>query len=496
MRVAAASCCRWVGLPLLLLLIAAPVLLQLIAPVWWRAGTWSGPGVERGDREALKDHAAPTLRDRAGVCAQAQSSQLHGPLSNEQAAELISLASSAPSSSCPLYHRRASTESPYASWQPDGVSIPAKWILQNRQQQQQEHHPDFDPLLYSPDETNHIAQLLYDHQNPPDCSQVRFLVLTREWHSGLGSNIHVKAWMLLVAIMSNRILVDSANIDWNMTNPLNCASQDWACYFAPVSKCALGKDWDESKTPEFAAEDLTRGRTATSTRKYVRTIAHPQPLNGALLMGQSVRIEGFGGGAEFDGKPNSWWMTHATNYLIRPNKRTLGVACWYWSCMPHRLLPSTSQEQQPTASIFVRSGDKWKEANLRTAQEHFDALERFVQSNPDLRPSTVYFGTDDALVLSDVVRQYSNTYNLTWIGFHRDVKGLSFEETITRGHSPKIELQVLVSLADLYISSLADIFVGTLSSNWCRLADELRKAHGKAGLPYLTPEGEALVAGV
>jgi hypothetical protein len=215
-------------------------------------------------------------------------------------------------------------------------------------------------------------------------------------------------------------------------------------------------------------------------------------------MGQSSvnTIQGFGGSSTFNNKPNSWWMTHATNYLIRPNKRTLNVACWYWSCMPIQFDRSSQQQLTTTASIFVRSGDKWKEANLRTAQEHFDALEHFVQLNPDLRPSTVYFGTDDALVLSEVARQFSHKYNLTWIGVHRDTKGLTFEETMTRAYSSKVEWQVLVSLSDLYISSLADIFVGTLSSNWCRLADELRKAHGKATLPYLTPEGEPLIAGV
>jgi hypothetical protein len=354
-------------------------------------------------------------------------------------------------------------------------------------------------LYPATEESDRIAQLIYDHQNPRDCSQANFLVLTREWHSGLGSNIHVKAWMLLVAIMSDRILVDSPNIKWNMTNPTSCPQMDWTCYFAPVSKCALPQDyWDESQVPEFATEDLTNERTTTrSPRKYVRAIAHPQPLNGALVMGQgdAVRIKGFGGSSTFNDKPNSWWMTHATVYVIRPNQRTLDVACWYWSCMPIQFAPSS--QQQPAASIYVRSGDKWKEANLRTAQEHFDALDAFVDANPTLRPLSVYFGTDDALVLSDVVRKYhGHKYNLTWIGYHRDVKGLSFEETMTRAYSAKAEWQVLVSLSDLYISSLADIFVGTLSSNWCRLTDELRKAHGKAGLPYLTPQGEPLVAGV
>jgi hypothetical protein len=485
------------------------------------------------------------------MCSQVQASQNHGPLSNAQAADLVRniiTASAAAAASgaanaddngkatqtdCPLRPRHTRSHEPYVAWRPDNsiavvpttkkhaavtttaAATPLTPLLnppKHLREQACAAHPDFCDTLYSVDETHRIAQLLYDHQNPRDCSTSNFLVLTREWHSGLGSNIHVKAWMLLVAIMTKRVLIDSPKIAWNMTNPANCPQQDWTCYFAPVSKCALPQDWDDDdEAPEFAAIDLTTEQAPSPPgptkpgRKYVRAIAHPQPLNGALVMGQQQsvdRIKNFGGSTAFNGKPNSWWMTHATMYLIRPNNRTLDVTCWYWSCMPNRGFGLLSrhhhqqQQQQPSASIFVRSGDKWKEAHLRTAQEHFDALKAFVRANPTLRPGSVYFGTDDALVLSDVARRYSADYNLTWIGYHRDVKGLSFEETITRAFSPKIEWQVLVSLADLYISSLADIFVGTLSSNWCRLVDELRKVHGKAGIPYLTPSGEALVAGV
>lgn len=56
----------------------------------------------------------------------------------------------------------------------------------------------------------------------------------------------------------------------------------------------------------------------------------------------------------------------------------VGGVCWYWSCMPKAWPVVMEQQQQQqhqaplTASIFVRSGDKWKEAGLRTAQEHFD----------------------------------------------------------------------------------------------------------------------------
>lgn len=490
-----------------------------------------------------------------GACRDVRSSQLHGPLNNAQAADLLRhIAASASAqarepnalAACPLYpaNAKSATPEPYVAWRPRGAldSPLSEWLAtpEMREHSKREaeecgsQHPDFCPSLYSPPETERVARLLHAHQNPPDCSRARFLVLTREWHSGLGSNIHVKAWMLLVAMMANRVLVDSPNVAWNMTNPANCPAQDWGCYFAPVSRCALPKDWDEAKTPEMQLSDMEEeedgGSTDAQGRKYVKHIAHPQPLGGALRMGEgdSVRIKGFGGSRAFDAKPNSWWMTHATAYILRPNARTLEVVCWYWRCMQGEdggggfggggavggasapTSKTTTQQRQdaqhqqqqqrppraPTASVFVRSGDKWKEASLRTAQEHFDALEAFSRAHPSLRPERVYFGTDDALVLSEVTRHHADRWNLTWIGYHRDVRGLTFEEAMTRAYSPTVELQTYVSLVDLYVSVLADIFVGTLSSNWCRLADEFRKVFGKGALPYLTPSGERLVAGV
>lgn len=57
-----------------------------------------------------------------------------------------------------------------------------------------------------------------------------------------------------------------------------------------------------------------------------------------------------------------------------------------------------------------------------------------------------------------------------------------------------MEFQVLRTLAEVFISASADVFVGTLSSNQCRLMDELRKLQGKGRMPFLTPEGK-LIAG-
>ena len=51
-----------------------------------------------------------------------------------------------------------------------------------------------------------------------------------------------------------------------------------------------------------------------------------------------------------------------------------------------------------------------------------------------------------------------------------------------------IQKIVLVFIYLLIYLFAGDVFVGTRSSNWCRLIDELRKTNGKARVPYYSPE--------
>jgi hypothetical protein len=46
---------------------------------------------------------------------------------------------------------------------------------------------------------------------------------------------------------------------------------------------------------------------------------------------------------------------------------------------------------------------------------------------------------------------------------------------------------VLEFLSDLFIEVHADLHAGTLTSNWCRLVDEIRLTIGKT-IPFYTPE--------
>jgi hypothetical protein len=308
------------------------------------------------------------------------------------------------------------------------------------------------------------------------------LIIEREWHAGFGSTIHIKAYSLLIALMSNRVLIDSPDIQWTMTFAATCETQDWACYFAPLTNCTLPEDW-RSKARAFTSVN------GQSNDQYVSSSA-AMNLGDAPGIGSVKLVDVFGSSA-FNKKPASWWMTQATGYVARPNERTLRAVCYIWDCIVGG--GGAQQPERPFAAMFIRRGDKWWESRLREPFEYFDLLEGLDRNLSD-PIKTVYVGTDDPKMLSQIVREYSSDWDLTWMGYHRSSQGSQHHEEVARYHTAKMELQVLLTLAEVLISASADVLVGTLTSNQCRLMDELRKLQGKGRMPYLTPEGQ-LIAG-
>lgn len=370
---------------------------------------------------------------------------------------------------------RESTNGPYVAWKP--------WHSQDLQDLGYPLHniscqsAEFCDRMYPPAETAEVASFLYNHQHPADCSTAKFLIITKEWYGGLGASIHIKAWMFLIALSMDRVLIDAPDIKWAKTNSDNCREEDWTCYFAPMTHCKLPEGWANA-SEALKASHLTDGGGAP---QFVQSPCQPYVAGSSVSASKSsvenLTIE------HFRKKPSSWWMAHAAAYLARPNKRTLSVACTYWNC----ITANQTAQSRPMASMFVRSGDKWKEAAFHNTSDHMRALEEFVAVHPFLRPHQVYFGTDSADILKQAVVDYKDKWNLLWVGYHRTRRGFDQAE-FNKGSRSVIELQMLMTLTDLIVALSADVFVGTLSSNQNRLIDELRKVHGKARIPYLTPE--------
>jgi hypothetical protein len=466
------------------------VLVATAAPaLHWRWGAAGQVGITFvvGARESppwSTHDGGDDIRENDGTCASFRSSQLHGAISQKRAADivrrLVSDEGAADAETCPVFFRNYQDKEPYTSWtpwQPEETLM--RWSHQLTCQ-----NAEFCEELYNLDDTATISQLIYDHQHPRDCSQSKFLIIESEWHAGFGSTIHIKAYSVLIALMSNRVLIDSPDIQWTMTFAATCESQDWACYFAPLTNCTLPNKW-RSTAVAFTS---VKGQ---SNDQYVFSSAAMNLADAPGIGNVKLDIDWFGSSA-FNTKPASWWMTQATGYVARPNERTLRAVCYIWDCIVGSG-QNKQQPQRPFAAMFIRRGDKWWESRLREPFEYFDLLEG-LDRNLSEPIKTVYVGTDDPKMLSQIVHEYSSDWDLTWMGYHRSSQGSQHHEEVARYHTAKMELQVLLTLAEVFISASADVLVGTLSSNQCRLMDELRKLQGKGRMPYLTPENE-LIAG-
>lgn len=394
------------------------------------------------------------------ACQYFNSNALQAPVTDSVAANVIDAVAnfSVSNDSCPMFLRNY--RHPLKWWTPwQAADTIGKWSSNFTCREQYFCGTDFNFA-----EFEQAADAIYKHQHPKDCRTAKFLVVEKEFESGLGSTINAKASMFLFALSVGRVLIDHPDIVWGMTNPKTCTEQDWSCYFAPLTNCTLPANWVS------AAEPLIASWTNQSSQFLTAPVRHKTPR---------LPLIGFG----FDDRLGGWWGTHAVMYLIRPSMRTLQATCLAWACMSQ----GAREPPRPFASMFVRGGDKWKEARLRDPYEYFDLL-AWLNSKLSEPVRMLYVGTDDAYILQKIARNYSGSWNLHWIGYNRDHGGLTLNEVMSRHNSSRAEWQVLLSLADLYITASADIFVGTLSSNWCRLADRIRHMQGKAQMPYVTPE--------
>jgi hypothetical protein len=91
----------------------------------------------------------------------------------------------------------------------------------------------------------HAISVIWDHQHPPDCSKVQFLIPT-EHTGGFGSELHVLTNPLGLAMDMGRVYLSNpflqAQSVWELETPF-CRNQSNAlgfdCYFEPWSSCTI-----------------------------------------------------------------------------------------------------------------------------------------------------------------------------------------------------------------------------------------------------------------
>ena len=182
-------------------------------------------------------------------------------------------------------------------------------------------------------------------------------------------------------------------------------------------------------------------------------------------------------------KPKRWWYAQLEKFALRPSDFTLDNLVW--PLQQNAFYRTRGVLPHPLAAVFIRAGDKFKEAPPKSVDSHFAELAPLAAK---LGIKDVYVGSDSHERIAEALEKYGDTYTIHFINWHRPPGGMTYQDVLSSQRSWRMEELVRLALADLLITVQADIFVGTLSSNWADLGDDLRRVNGKAWMPHLNPE--------
>ena len=150
-----------------------------------------------------------------------------------------------------------------------------------------------------------------------------------------------------------------------------------------------------------------------------------------------------------------------------PNARTLQAI----EERKKKIFPSMTAARGTTA-VHVRHGDKWKESELIENKQYLEVVEELHRQEGERwsLSRSIFLSTEDQATADFFQRlpDWDVTFTQVQRYTDRDVSPMAFAERIGRSN------EMLNSLTSLDIALQCDAFVVTLSSNWCRLIDELR----------------------
>jgi len=150
--------------------------------------------------------------------------------------------------------------------------------------------------------------------------------------------------------------------------------------------------------------------------------------------------------------------------------------------------PPSVDDHHPYVAVYVRRSDKVQSKEMSqayTLKQYFDLFDSDARR---ANISTVYLNSEDARVSNEFIeinKEKQGYYKLLTIKTTKDMVYRKLTQ-MSREQREKITIEFLT---DLYIEANADLHSGTLTSNWCRLVDEIRLVLGKM-LPFYTPENK------
>ncbi|CAF0830577.1 unnamed protein product [Rotaria sp. Silwood1] len=294
---------------------------------------------------------------------------------------------------------------------------------------------------------------LYEHQHPIDCTNKRFAIIQNYAWSGFGSTFHQIVWAFGMAIADNRIGVYQVPGNWLYGA---CSSSTPDCFFLPITNCSIPSKVDGNQTIKINAN----------------TGHWPKPILPPI----------------FQNRTFNWYRAQLLFYLMRYKPETLAhvqntIALYFKS-------PSIDFHH-PYIAVYVRRSDKVRSREMSqsyTLKQYFDLFDADARR---VNISIIYINSEDEQVFNEfaqINKEKQGYYKLLNITVQRNVVFAS----LVHMNSEQRGKIILEFLSDLFIEANADLHVGTLTSNWCRLVDEMRLVLGKT-IPFYTPENRFLM---
>lgn len=190
----------------------------------------------------------------------------------------------------------------------------------------------------------------------------------------------------------------------------------------------------------------------------------------------------------FENRTFTWYRAHLIFYLMRLRPKS-------FNRVQHILKQSLNMQfielNRPYVSLYVRRSDKVQSREMSRSYALREYFELFTADTLRINLTKIYLNSEDDYVFEEFQQlnhEKKNYYELLKINITRNATfGQFFHWSKTRREQLAIEF-----LADLFIEVHADLHVGTLTSNWCRLVDAIRLVLGKT-IPYYTPENKHLI---
>eukprot|EP00669_Euglena_mutabilis_P013162 TRINITY_DN793_c0_g1_i1.p1 TRINITY_DN793_c0_g1~~TRINITY_DN793_c0_g1_i1.p1 ORF type:complete len:407 (-),score=26.13 TRINITY_DN793_c0_g1_i1:160-1344(-) len=315
--------------------------------------------------------------------------------------------------------------------------------------------------------TGRTQQIIQEHQHPLHCrrqvkANTKQLLVYNGPNYGIGSYIHVTGALLALAMSLDRILVFmdlvSYTDHWADTWCAN-SSTVFDCYFDPFTSCPA------FRTGLYDAKVENYNQSLDQTHTPILMLDTWLVLNPRLIPKQVQFL------ANNTGLPSErryfWWRAQTTAYFVRPNKRTRVTLL----NRRHRNFASFTLPPG-TVSVHVRHGDKFKEAPPLSDKTYLDILANLRLPNGN-RPSAIFLSTEDAQTVK-TFRKYkvlkSLFVNVRRLSKKENMLNTTEVNKVMGGPSECL----LNAFLNLQLALESDAWILTLSSNWCRMIDELR----------------------